>query len=199
MVVEPDTEVVQRHPRRQPCPQPAHVVGPLPAKTEGVVELVVDGLYDLADARYPTPKPFGPAPLAFGAFGWADELCPVSMKPSSMVILALKAFVDHVGAQGRRSYALEPGIGSSPQGEEAFSQRLILCGSRGETKTGDRPCWVDSDEQAKPLVASQAVGPADVGVTGQPSLASSLRIPNGHRRGVQSLVVGVAVLLAHPA
>src|SRR5215211_1507538 len=74
----------------------------------------------------------------------------------------LKAFVNHVGARGRRSYALEPGIGSSPQGEEAFSQRLILGGSRGETKTGDRPCWVDGEEQAKPLVPSQAVGPPDV-------------------------------------
>jgi hypothetical protein len=126
------------------------------------MELVVDGLDNLADARYPTPQPSGPPSPAFGAFGWADELCPVSMKPSSMVVLTLKAFVDYVGAQGGRSYALEPGVRSSSQGEEGFGRWLILGGSRGETKTGDRPCWVDGDEQAKSLIPSQAVGPPDV-------------------------------------
>jgi hypothetical protein len=111
LFIEPDTEVVQRHPRRQPRSQPADVVRSLPAKTKGVVELLVDGLDDLADARYPTPKPFGPPPLAFGAFGWADEPCPVAIELSSMVVLALKSFVDHVRPQGRRSYAPEPGVG----------------------------------------------------------------------------------------
>src|SRR3712207_2117222 len=134
--MEQDTEVVQPPPRPHPPPQPADVVRSLPTKTEGVMELVVDGLDNLADARYPTPQPSGPPSLAFGAFGRADELCPVSMKPPSMVVLTLKAFVDHVGTQGGRSYALEPGVRSSSQGEEGFGQWLILGGSRGEAKTG---------------------------------------------------------------
>jgi hypothetical protein len=41
MVVEPDTEVVQRHLRRQSGTQTLDLVGTLPPETEGIEELVV--------------------------------------------------------------------------------------------------------------------------------------------------------------
>src|SRR5829696_4150425 len=197
LIVEPDAEVVQRNPRGQTRPQTLKLVRPLSAKAEGSVELLVDGFHNLADARYPTPKPLGPTPFASVAFGRADDPRPVTIEPSSVVVLALEALVDHVRSRSCRSCAPEPGVGSSPQGEEGLGQRLVLGGSGGEAEAGDHPRWVDGDEQAKAFVPPQAIGPADVGVASKPSLASALRVPNGHGRGVQSLVAGDASAIWH--
>src|SRR3712207_7941905 len=49
------------------------LVGPLSAKAEGSMELLVDGFHDLTDARRPTPKPLGPTPLTSVAFGRRSE------------------------------------------------------------------------------------------------------------------------------
>src|SRR5215207_2273773 len=189
--------VVQRNPRGQTRPQTLKLVRPLSAKAEGSVELLVDGFHNLADARRPAPQPLGPTPFASVAFGRADDPRPVTIEPSSVVVLALEALVDHVRSRSCRSCAPEPGVGSSPQGEEGLGQRLVLGGSGGEAEAGDHPRWVDGDEQAKAFVPPQAIGPADVGVASKPSLASALRVPNGHGRGVQSLVAGDASAIWH--
>ena len=55
LVVEPDAEVVQSHPRRQTSSHATNVVGPLPVKAEGVEEFVVNALDYLADASNPPP------------------------------------------------------------------------------------------------------------------------------------------------
>jgi hypothetical protein len=78
MVVEPDTKVVQRHPRRQSSTQTLNLVGTLPPEAEGIEdiedieELVVDRLDDLTDGGYPPPQRLDPASL-FGVLrlgGW---------------------------------------------------------------------------------------------------------------------------------
>ena len=69
MFVEPDAEVVQSYPRRQPCSQPFKLMRPFPPEAEGVEEFVVDALDDLADASNPPPQGLGPAPLAGVALG----------------------------------------------------------------------------------------------------------------------------------
>src|SRR3712207_1679087 len=125
------------------------------AKAEGGVELLVDAFHNLADARRPTPKPLGPTSLASVAFGRADDPRPVTIEPSSVVVLALEALVDHVRPRGCRSRAPEPGVGSSPQGEEGLSQRLVLGRSGGEAKTSDHSRRVDGEEQAKAFVPTQ--------------------------------------------
>ena len=48
MVVEPDTEVVQRYPRCQPRPQTLKVVGTLSPEAENIEQLVINRLDDLA-------------------------------------------------------------------------------------------------------------------------------------------------------
>ena len=64
--------VVQGYPRRQSCPQPTELVGPLPPEAEGIEQFVVDGLYNLTDTRYAMPQALGPY-LASVAFGRADK------------------------------------------------------------------------------------------------------------------------------
>src|SRR5215216_5062184 len=56
------------------------IVWALSAKAEGIVELIVGGFYVLAEARCPAPQPLGRT----------DEPHTLSMKPSSVVVLALE-------------------------------------------------------------------------------------------------------------
>ena len=91
MLIEPDAEVVQGHSRRQASPQTLKLMGPLPPQAEGIEELLVDALDDLANARYPPPQALGPASLARVAFGRMDEVCPVTLEPPEVVFGALKA------------------------------------------------------------------------------------------------------------
>jgi hypothetical protein len=66
-------------------------MGPLPPEAEGVEELVVDALDDLADAGHPSSQSLGPTPLAAVAFGRVDDVCPVVFEPPPMVLFALEA------------------------------------------------------------------------------------------------------------
>jgi hypothetical protein len=92
LLIEPHTEVVQRHSRCQPSPQPTQIVRSLSAKAEGVEQLIVDALDDLADAGQPPPEPLRPR-LATVALGRVDDARPVALKPASVVLFALKALV----------------------------------------------------------------------------------------------------------
>src|ERR687898_1643696 len=96
MVVEPDTEVVQSHPRRQTRPQTSDLVGTLPPEAEGIEELVVDRLHDLTEGSHPLPQTLGPASLFGVAFGRMDDLDSVALQPTPVVFGPPKALVGHV-------------------------------------------------------------------------------------------------------
>src|SRR5262245_46766445 len=95
LVMHPDAEVRQGNLGGQARLQPAQLMGPFPIQAEGLLELLVDGLHNLADAREPAPPRLGPRPLTV-PLGWADALSAVGRPPRRMVGLALKAFVDDI-------------------------------------------------------------------------------------------------------
>ena len=72
MLIEPDTEVVQSHPRCQTCPQSTQLVRALPPEAESVEQLLVDTLHDLADGGNPPPQALGPGftAVALTSTGW---------------------------------------------------------------------------------------------------------------------------------
>src|ERR687892_246014 len=187
LLIEPDTKVVQRHPRRQTCSQSLKLMGSLPPQTKGVEELVVGTLYDLADPCYPTPQTLGPH-LAGVAFGRADKLRSVAPEPPSVVICPLKALVDHVGYRGGRAHASESGVRLGSGGEEGFGRLLVSGGSGTEAEARDDPGGVDGGEQPEALVPSQAITPTDVGTPGEPSVPPALGVPSGHRGAIQCFV-----------
>src|SRR5215211_1779137 len=163
-------------------------MGPLPPEAEGVEELVVDALYDLADGGHPAPQSLGPVLLAGVAFGRVDDVCPVVFEPPPMVLGALEALVGYVRSRGSRTHTEEPLVRLSPHGEESLRQLLVGGGSGRETEAGNAPRGIDRSEQAKALVPSQAVRPTDVGIPSQPSCPTPLGVPDRHRRAIQGLV-----------
>src|SRR5918995_6996009 len=176
LIVEPDAEVVQRHPRRQASPQSLKLMGPLPPEAEGVEQLLVDALHDLADARDPPPQTFGPASLAGVAFGRMDDVRSVTLEPPEVVFSALEALVGYVGSRSGRAHADEPSVGLGSQDEEGFRHLLVGCGSGREAEARYDPGRVRGGQQAETFVPSQAVGPSDVRTTGQPSMSPALTV-----------------------
>ena len=91
LLIEPDTKVVQRHPRRQTCSQSLKLMRPLPPQTKGVEELVVGTLYDLADCGHPSPQMLGPG-LERVSFGRMDDARPVALSPAAVVLGSFETF-----------------------------------------------------------------------------------------------------------
>src|SRR5215470_1578774 len=108
--IQPDTEIMQSHPRRQADLKPPEVMGPFTIEAEGMPELLIHGLDDLTHPGKPAPKPLGPRPSA-SALRWADPLGPIGLPPRRMMGLALKAFVDHIRPQSGSSHTRQPRMG----------------------------------------------------------------------------------------
>src|SRR5215204_100220 len=163
-------------------------MGSLSPEAEGVEEFVVDALNNLADGSHPPPELLGPASLAGVSFGWMNDLYTIALKPPPMVFFALETLVGYIRSRADRHNAFEPGVRVSPEGEEALSQGLVGGGGSPEAETRNHSGAIHCCEQAKTLVPSQAVGPADVGLSGQPSRPPpALCISDRHSRAIQRL------------
>src|SRR5919107_3758757 len=97
LLIEPDAEIVQSHPRPQTGSQSLKLMGPLPPQTKGVEQLVVGTLYDLSDGGHPSPQMLGPG-LERVSFGRMDDARPVALSPAAVVLGPLGNFFGCLGA-----------------------------------------------------------------------------------------------------
>src|SRR5262245_63795715 len=93
LLIQPYAEVMQGDLGGQARLQPAEGMGPFAIQAERMLELVMDRLHNLADAREPAPQRLGPRRLTV-PLGRADDLGSIGHPPRRMVRLALKALVD---------------------------------------------------------------------------------------------------------
>src|SRR5688572_18164204 len=99
LCIQPDAEVMQGNLCGQARVKTAEIMGPFTVQAEGMMELLVHGLHNLAYPSHPATEPLGPRCLAI-ALGRTDDLGSVEPPPPRMCRLPLKAFVDHIRAQG---------------------------------------------------------------------------------------------------
>jgi hypothetical protein len=160
-------------------------MGPLLPQAEGVKQLVVDRLYDLTNAGDPPPQALGPGLLGVAPTGRMDDLGSVALQPTPMIVFCLEAFVCDVGSpEEGRARAFEPRVGISPHREEGFGQWLIGARGRAETETRYYPGGLYSGQNRETLVPAYAVGPTDVGLSGEPAVSAALGVP---KRGIAEL------------
>src|SRR5215831_5094413 len=114
LLIDPDAEVMQGDLGGQARLQSAQLMRPFPIQAEGMMELLVDGLHNLADAREPAPPRLGPRPLTVPP-GRANNLGAVERPPGRMVRQALKALVHDVRTPRRRSDTGQPRLGLAAQ------------------------------------------------------------------------------------
>jgi hypothetical protein len=94
-IVEPDAEVMQGYPRRQPPSQSLKLMRTLPPEAEGVEEFVINRLDDLPYPGNPPPQTLGPGLLGV-ALGWVNNPRPVAFEPTPMVFGTFETFVGYV-------------------------------------------------------------------------------------------------------
>ena len=165
---------------------------PLPVKSKSIVQLLVDGLYNLPQASYPTSQLFGPG-LAAVSFGWADHLGPVMLIPKLVPVFTLKSLVHHVVAHCWVPYGRHPGLGIMAESEEVLGHGLVFGAGWGKGEPGNDPLGISREQQIEPFVPSQAVAPANVGLTSQPTSASTLGISGRDSSSVQGFVGTIPV------
>ena len=90
---------MKSHLRDQARLKPAEVMGPFPIEAEGMMELLVHCLHDLAHPSEPTPEPLGPRRPTM-ALGGADDLDAISPPPCRLVGLPLATLIDDVRSAG---------------------------------------------------------------------------------------------------
>ena len=189
--IEPDTKVMQRDLGRQAGPKPAEIMGPLPVQAEGMMELLIDRLDDLADSGEPAAQRLRPRPLA-GALGRTEDLRPIGLPPHRMVCLPLKALIDDIRPQGWAPHTWQPRVGLAAQGKEGVGQGWVFGAGRAKAKAGNHLDWVDGQQQVEAFIPPQTVTPADIGQPGQPAGPATLRIPRRDARAVQRFIWGSA-------
>ena len=150
LLVEPDTEIVHGHPRRQAGSQAFQLMGPLPPEAEGIEELVVDRLDDLAYSGHPSSHALGPVPLASVSFGRMDDGCSVTLLPAPVVLNPFETFVGYVWSRADQAHTDELGVRLSSHGEEGLRQLLVGSGSSPETEACNDPGGICGVSRQKP-------------------------------------------------
>src|SRR5215471_5124983 len=99
LFIQPDTEVMQGHLRRQTRLKPTEVMGPFTIEAEGMPELVIHGLDYLTYPRQPAPEPLGPRRSAI-ALGRAEDLGAIGLPPGLLIGVPFEALVDDIRPPG---------------------------------------------------------------------------------------------------
>jgi len=178
---------MQSHLRRPSHLNPAQVMGPFPVQAEGMPELLIDGLPDLADPRPPAPELLGPRRPA-RALRRAEDLGTIRQPPGLRVGGPCEALVDAIRPARRGAYACQAWRGLAAQGKERLRQGVSCGACRPNAAARDHPPGVDRQEQREACLPAEAVAPAPSGSAWPPAPAPPLRLPRGDARAVARFV-----------
>jgi hypothetical protein len=138
LCIHPDAEVMQGDLCGQARLKPAELMRPFAVEAEGMRELLIHRLHDLAHPSHPASEPLGPRRPAM-AFGWADDLGAIGPPPGHPIDLPLEPLVDDVWPTGRGAHARQARMRMATQGKERLCEGLIFGTGRGKAETGDHP------------------------------------------------------------
>src|SRR5262245_16558256 len=126
---------MEGHLRDQARLKPTEVMGPFPIEAEGMMELLVPRLHDLAHPSEPTPEPLGPRRPTI-ALGGADDLGAISPPPGLLVGLPLETLIDDIRSAGWGPNTRQTRVGMAAEGKERLRQGLLLRTRRPQTEAG---------------------------------------------------------------
>ena len=107
---------MQRHLRGQARLKPPEIMGPFPIETEGMMELLVRRLHDLAHPSKPTPEPLGPRRPAI-ALGRTDDEGAIGLPPYRLVGLPLATLIDDLRSAGWGTHTRQTRMGIATEGK----------------------------------------------------------------------------------
>ena len=80
------------------------------------------------------------------------------------------------------------GLGAALTAKKVSARGWSAVEAEPKQKPVNHPARSYGGQQGEALVPSYAVGPADVGLSGEPSVSSALCVPNWHGRTIERLV-----------
>jgi hypothetical protein len=139
--------------------QSAKVLGPVAIAADGMPELLVHRLDDLAPPGPPTPEPLGPRRPAL-ALGWADTLGARGPPPGLLRGVSLQALIHPVWPRSRGAHARQARGGRATQGTTRLCQGLLFGGGRRKAQAGAQPHGVDRQQQRAAFIPTPPGAPA---------------------------------------
>src|SRR5688500_19994536 len=123
-------------------------MGPFAIEAEGMPELLIHGLHDLAYPSQPASEPFGPRRAAM-ALRWAEDLSAIGAPPGLVVRVPLEALVNDIRPAGQGPHARQARGGVAAEGKERLRQGLIFGTCSTKAEAGDHPAGVDRQEHTE--------------------------------------------------
>jgi hypothetical protein len=152
-----------------------------------MMQLITHRLYNLPQASHPATQPFRPG-LAVVPLRRTDYPGPIVVVTMLMPCFPLKSLVHYVIARGWATHCRHPGVRAVPEGQEILGQCLVFGTGWGKAEASDDSLGVDREQHMEPFIPAQAVAPANIRLTGQPTSTPALGISGGNPSAIQSLV-----------
>src|SRR5579859_3706094 len=187
MVIEPETEVMQSHLRRQASLEPSQGMWSVVFQTQDRIQLVKDRLDNLALPSQPAAQRFRPG-MVTRPSGTANHLNTIVVLPGRVPGAPFKAGIDDIHPTNRLAGTGQARIRTLSRSEERLRQRLILGTAWCKTKAGDHPGGRGCHEQMEALVPTEPVAPANIRLPSQPAIPSPFRITSRDGCTIQSLI-----------
>jgi hypothetical protein len=188
MQIEPDAKIMHRHFRGQASLKASQVMRALPSQTERVQQLVIDGFNDLSQTGQKAPQGFGPG-LPFAALmrrgNQIDLLLLVPLTPGP---LPGNPLIGHIRPLGGRTSAGQAWRGRVTGSKQGSSQLLIMRARTCKAKAGNDALGRDAQQKTEPFVPPDAITPAKIRLTRQPTQAAPFGITGHSGRAVQHFV-----------
>src|SRR6266581_9678254 len=185
--VEPEAKVMQSDLCSQACLEAIQRMRTLTCQPEGIEQLAIDRFNDLTQPSQPASPGFGPLDLTALMWG-SDHLCTVSGLPVAMQLITCKAFIGHIDALSGSADTGQRRRGKLSSGEKGLGKAMVVATAHGKAKAGNHASWRNGSEHMEALIPANAVAPADIGLSGQPSRAASLGIARGNARTVERFI-----------
>lgn len=176
MQIEPEAKVVQSHLGSQTSLKTGEVMRTLTSQAKGIQEFVVDRFDDLADVCQPSTQGFGPLEPLTALMRGSHHSDLILLLPLSMRSFSGKPFVSDIRALSGLSTALQTRGWSVSGCKHGLGQLLVMDTGRAKAKAGNHPHRSHTEQEMEAFVPPNAITPATIGLTWQPSCPTALGI-----------------------
>jgi hypothetical protein len=188
MQIEPDTKIMQTNFGSHSSLKSREVMGTLTSQAKGIQEFVVDAFNDLPNASQPAAQGFGPMDLLAALMRRRDQVDLSLCLPALVWSLSGKALVSYIGAVSRPASARQTRRWTLSSRKQGRGQVLIMRTSRAKAKACNHAQGSDTQQQMKAFIPAEAITPANISLTCQPSQAASLGITGDSGCTIQRLI-----------
>lgn len=191
MEIEPETKIVQGDFSGQARLKASQDMRTLTRQAKGIQEFVVNSLDDLSDAGQPPAQGFGPAHSLATLMRWSHQLDAMLLPPLAARSFSSKAFIGHIGSLSGQASTGQTRRWVCSGGKQGGRQVLIMGAGRAKAKAGNDSGGRDRQQQMKAFIPAEAIAPANIGLSSQPTSAAAFGVASHGRSTIQHFIAAL--------